>query len=160
MPDTLVYIRNRTGGIGVVTLKATADPGGAGYTISNYEWTVDGVISANNTDTLAVALSPGSHTVALRVQNSCGSWSPSYTQIIQGGSMQQTFPIVVNQPTVSQTVVMKFTATVIITVTDGNNKPIPNATCVIGTVSAVTDANGVATLNNIPYGNQTLTVTV
>ncbi len=74
--------------------------------------------------------------------------------------MQQTEIIIVDQPTISKTIVMNLTSTISITITDQINKPIQGASVSIQSITTVTDVNGIAILNEIPYGTQTITITI
>lgn len=75
--------------------------------------------------------------------------------------MMKTFTIDVNSAVVNITVIVETVGTVNVTVTNNAMPPLPivGATVTIGTISAVTDANGLAILQNVPQGTQTGTIT-
>ncbi len=84
-------------------LKAiNVNPGAPELTISTHEWSINGLISDNNTDTLIINLGAEPHEISLRIQNSCGSWSDKYSKIINisGDTMEKTITVVVDQPVI------------------------------------------------------------
>ena len=66
--------------IGDIITATSTSIAGTGETISQYEWKWDGTI-ISGTSTLSVVSidtigqSVGTHSIALRVKNSCGNWS-------------------------------------------------------------------------------------
>lgn len=76
--------------------------------------------------------------------------------------MEKEISILVNKPVTDVTIVMDYTGTVNVTVTDPLNQPINNATVQIVALNltATTDATGKATLPNVPYSTQTVKVSV
>jgi len=154
------YTKNK-----VLTLNSSVIPQ-ENITVDIYEWTINNNINTNNTSSLSINtnnLNLGSNTISLRVKNSCGSWSEYVTKtinIINEVNMEQTFTVVVDKPITNVELVMNLTGTVIVTVKNSLGVVIPNATVKIDTVSATTNASGVATLNGISYGTKICTVTI
>lgn len=155
-------------------LKATADSGSSTLTIQTYEWTINGKISSEKTDTIIINTNtlnslPEKNIISLRVQNSnpCNKWSEYITKEINVQStqlevttMEQTFTVVVDKPKVSVDVIIQMNATVIVNVKNQIGTPVQGLSVKIGDISATTDASGVATLENVSYGNpQSGTVT-
>ena len=149
-----------------IKLESQSNSGRSDLTISNYEWKINNIIQQNNTNTLIVDTSTvplGNNTISLRIQNSypCNKWSSqkdTVINIIRGVNMQKDTTILVDKPTMSINVVMDLVSTVNVTVTDPLGNPIPNATAKIGTITTLTDVNGLASLTNVPYGTQLLSV--
>lgn len=154
----MIY-NNRT----TLKIKATSNS-----IISNYEWKVNDLLQENNTDILIIdtnTLPLGDNTVSLRVQSlpPCSEWSDLVWKtitIVEGENMEKTVQILVDEPTENAIVVMDYTGTVNVTVTDQLDRPVVNANVSIGTIAGTTDAFGKTVLNNVPYGSQTLTVVV
>ncbi|MBU1067054.1 carboxypeptidase-like regulatory domain-containing protein [Patescibacteria group bacterium] len=136
--------------------------------ISTYEWKINNSIVLDNNSVVNINTNDlifGENTISLRVLNSCGSWSEEVVKQVtitdedgnipipdEVTTMEQQFTVVVNQPTTYVEVIMELKGIAVVTVKDSLGVAIPNATVTIGTVSATTDANGVATLNDISYG--------
>jgi len=157
MADT--YTKNK-----ILTLDAIVIPQ-SNITITNYEWKINNSVVLDNLSSASINtndLSIGENTISLRVLNSCGTWSENIIKTVniinEVINMEQTLIIVIDKPTTSIDVVMQLTGTVIVTVKDPIGTLIANAICKIDTVTATTDATGVATLNGIGYGTKTLTV--
>lgn len=157
-----------------ITATATSSTGEE-HIISKYEWSINNTILTNNETNILVinanTLPLGNNTISVRAQNDCGRWSELYSKTINiiNSSipipnvipMQKTITIDVNQPNMEVTVVMDYTATIKVTVTDPVGNPVTNATVYIGTITTTTNTLGVATLTNVPYGNgKTIFVTV
>lgn len=68
----------------IITVGATADAG-TGETIVEYEWSLDGSLLTKPGGTGAnisfdtLTMTEGIHILSLKVKNSCGAWSPIYT---------------------------------------------------------------------------------
>ncbi len=144
-------------------LKAiNVNPGAPELTISKYEWGIDGIISGDNTDTLIInSLSAVPHEISLRIQNSCGSWSNIYRQIINniiGDKMEKTITLVVDQPAVPAKIVLDFTGTVEITVTNQLDKPIEGVSINLDDTPTdlITGSDGKVSIPNVPYGTHTI----
>jgi hypothetical protein len=59
--------------------------GGSGYQITQYEWILNGTTQSNNSGTLSLStnnLNVGNNTLTMRIQNNCGTWSTTQTEII------------------------------------------------------------------------------
>ena len=141
-----------------VTLKAeNIDPGALNLTISKYEWSIDGVITDNTTDTLIIEDS-SIHEISLRIQNSCGSWSNIKTINISGDNMEKTITVVVDQPVVQAKIVLDFMGTVEVTVTDQLERPIDGASIYLDdTLTGLsTGTDGKVSIPNVPYGTHTV----
>lgn len=158
MVDT--YTKNK-----ILTLDAIVIPQ-SNITITTYEWKINNSVVLENLSSVTINtndLSLGDNSISLRVKNSCGSWSEYINKTLniinEVINMEQTLTVIVDKSTTSIDVVMQLTGTVIVTVKDPLGALIANATCKIDTVTATTDALGVATLNGISYGTKTLTVT-
>jgi len=157
---TEIYTKNK-----ILTLEATFIPQD-NITVSIYEWTINNSVILDSTPSTSINtndLNLGENTISLRVKNSCGSWSEYVTKtinIINEVNMEQTFTVVVDKPVTNVEVVMNLTGTVVVTVKNPLGVVIPNATVKIDTVSAITNASGVATLNEISYGTKICTVTI
>ena len=165
MTDT--YTKNK-----ILTLNATVIPQD-NITISIYEWKINNSIILDNLSSVSINtndLNLGDNTISLRVKNSCGSWSEYVTKTVniinetipipdEVINMEQTITIVVDKPITTIDVIMQLTGSVVVTVKNPLEIPIANAITTIDTVTATTDALGIATLNGIGYGTKTLTVT-
>ena len=105
----------------------------------------------------------GEHKIGITAKNSCGNASDEYSQIfyITEVNMIKEISVLVNQPIVNVTVVMDYTGTINVTVTDPLNRPIQGATVqdVALNMTATTDAIGKAVLTNVPYSTQIVKVT-
>ena len=109
-------------------------------------------------------LNIGEHKISITAKNDCGNESDEYyeTFFITEENMIKEITVVIDKPIVNVTVVMDYTGTVNVTVTDPLNTPVQGATVEIValSMSATTDATGKATLPNVPYSTQTVKVTV
>ena len=105
----------------------------------------------------------GEHKISITAKNSCGNTSDEYyeTFFITEENMIKEISVLVNQPIVNVTVVMDYTGTINVTVTDPVNRPIQGATVQIVALNmtATTDATGKAVLPNVPYSTQIVKVT-
>jgi len=144
-------------------LKAiNVNPGASELTIAKYEWSIDGVISGDNTDTLNInSLSAGTHEISLRIQNSCGSWSKIYSEtinIVSGDKMEKTITLVVDQPVMQAKIVLDYTGTVEVTVTDQLDKLIEGASINLddAPTGLTTGTDGKVSIPNVPYGTHTI----
>lgn len=148
-----------------INCKTIVETGGP---ISTFEWKLDDILQANNTDSLIIqpnTLSLGLHTIKFRGQNYCGNWSSEIIEninIIEAINMAytQTDTLNVNAPTVAATMKLRRISTVTITVTDEADVPIPSAQVTVAGISGTTNATGVVTLSAVPYGAQTVTTTI
>ncbi len=137
------------------------NPGASQLTIVAYEWSIDGEIVDNATDTLIIdSKLTGAHEISLRIQNSCGS-SKVYSQtinIISGDKMEKTITVVVDQPIVQAKIVLDFIGTVEVTVTDQLEKPIEGVSIDLNDTPTglTTGADGKVSIPNIPYGTHTV----
>ncbi len=147
-----------------MTIKLEAinvNPGAPYLTISKYEWQVDGVLNSISSNVLTIdSLSAGSHEILLRIQNSCGSWSNTYSKIINisGDKMEKTITVVVDQPVMQAKIVLDFTATIEVTVADQLERPINGASINLDNTPTglTTGADGKVSIPNVPYGTHTV----
>ncbi len=147
-----------------ITIQITNEYGGP---ITTYEWKIDDILQANNTDTLTIQpyqLSLENHTIKFRGQNYCGNWSNELIENINieviNMAYVQTDPLNVDQPTISTSVKLRRTSTVTITATDEADVPVVSAQVSIAEITGTTNASGVVTLSAVPYGTQTVTTTI
>lgn len=149
----------------ILIATANVNPG-RGQTTINYEWKLNNVVQPNisaiqiDTSTLNI----GNNILELRAQNLCGRWSDVYTETInvyEATNMSQTIlTAVINSPTQTINAVLNMTSLVTINVTDQLGQPVGSASVTIGTNPAIqTNLSGVATLPDVPYGEQTITIT-
>lgn len=144
-------------------IQAIAESGRADLTILSYEWKINNIIQANNTDILMVDTSTlpiGDNTISTRTENSCGKWSDINIQIIniiEVNNMEKIETVIVNQPTVPVAIVLPYTGAAEVTVTDGIN-PVAGATLDLdGTPTGLsTGVDGKASIPNVPYGTHTV----
>jgi hypothetical protein len=73
---------------------------------------------------------------------------------------KQTDPLVVNQPVVATTVILRRTGEVTVTVLDEANQPVQGAAVDIAGIKGTTDATGKVVLATVPYGNDTITTEI
>lgn len=144
-----------------IQLKATdINPGNPELTISTYEWSIDGIITDNNTDTIIIDLGAGSHEISLRIQNSCGSWSNKYSKIINitGDTMEKIITVVVDQPVVQAKMALDFVGNIDLTVTDQLDRPVSGASITLddAPTGLVTGLDGNVLITNVPYGTHTV----
>ena len=151
-----------------INLTSISDPG-ENETIIEIKWFLDETIipTAPLQEQITIdttPLSTGEHKIGITAKNSCGNTSDEYSKIfyITEETMIKEIQVTVNQPVVNMTVVMDYTGTINVTVTDPLNTPVQGATVEIValSMSATTDATGKATLPNVPYSTQTVKVTV
>lgn len=132
--------------------------------IDTYEWYLNGIKLRESTKTIIIdawKLQPGENTISLKVKNQCGNWSGLYSKtinILEEIKMEKTITILVDQPVVSTTIVMDFTGTNEVIVTDQLNRPIAGASLDLdGTPTGLTTGtDGKASILNVPYGTHTV----
>jgi hypothetical protein len=139
----------------------------SGGPIVKFEWKVDDVLQPNNTDTLTIpanTLSVGNHTIKFNGENYCGNISPELIEQINITEVTmvytQTDSITVTYPTTAVTIKLRRMSTVTITVVDEKSIPVASAKVSIGTITGTTNTSGVAVLNNVPIGTQTVTTEI
>lgn len=151
-----------------INLTSISDPG-ENETTTEIKWFLDETIIPTTPVQEQITidttpLSTGEHKIGITAKNSCGNTSDEYSKIfyITEETMIKEIQVTVNQPVVNMTVVMDYTGTINVTVTDPLNTPVQGATVEIValSMSATTDATGKATLPNVPYSTQTVKVTV
>ncbi len=150
-----------------INLQATVNPG-TNETTSEINWYDNNILipttPLQQNITIDTTSLSGEHKISITAKNSCGNTSDEYSKIfyIMEETMIKEISVLVDQPTVSTTVVMDFTGAINITVNDPLNRPVEGATVEIAALSltATTDATGKATLPNVPYSTQTVKVTV
>lgn len=138
-----------------ITIKVGNITGGP---IDTFEWKIDDVPQTNNTDTLTIlpnTLSLGLHNIKFRGKNYCGNWSSEIIErinIIKGDIMENTVSVIVDRPLVQVTIVLPYTGTIEVTVTDGIN-PVEGANLQLDGVDTglITGVDGKASILNIPY---------
>lgn len=144
-----------------INLKATVDPG-ADQTTSEIKWYLNEVLiptmPLQDQVTIDTSTLSGEYKISIIVKNSCGNTSDEYykTFFITEENMIKEITVVVDKPVVNVTVVMDYTGTINVTVTDPLNRPVQGATVQIVALNmtATTDATGKATLTNVPYSTQ------
>jgi hypothetical protein len=150
-----------------INLQATIDPG-ANQTIVEIKWLMNGTVipttPLQQQITIDTSTLSGEYKISVTAKNACGSVSNEYyeTFFITEVNMQKEISVLVNAAIVNATVVMDYTGTVNVTVTDPLNQPIQGATVQIVALNmtAMTDAIGKAVLANVPYSTQTVKITV
>ena len=149
-----------------INLMATVDPG-ENETTSEIKWMMNGTIipttPLQQQITIDTSTLSGEYKISVTAKNSCDNWSDEYyeTFFITEETMIKEITVLVNQPIVNITVVMDYTGTINVTVTDPLNRVIQGATVQIVALNmtATTDATGKASLTNVPYSTQTVKVT-
>lgn len=155
------YTKNK-----ILTLNATSIPQ-TNITVSIYEWTINNSVVLLNLSSVTINtndLNLGDNTISLRVKNSCGSWSEPVTKtinIINEVKMEKTVNIIVDESVETVSIVMDTVGRIDITVTNTAGNAISNATLDLdGTSTGLsTDANGKASIPDVPYGSHTIKVT-
>jgi hypothetical protein len=141
---------------------------GEGETTVEINWLMDGVIiptlPLQQQITIDTTPLSGEHKISITAKNSCGNISDEYSEIfyITEEIMEKEISVLVNAPIVNATVVMDYTGTINLTVTDPLNRPVEGATVQIVALNktATTDATGKAVLPDVPYSTQTVKVSV
>lgn len=150
-----------------IKLQATVDPG-LNQTVSEIKWMMNGVIIQTSPVQAQIEIDTtnlsGEQKISVIAKNACGNSSDEQYKIfnILETSMYKDVTVVINQPVVNVNVVMDFTGTINVTVTDPLNQPVQGATVQITALnmSTTTDATGKAVLPNVPYSTQTMRVAV
>ena len=148
-----------------INLQATIDPG-ANQTTQEIKWYINGTIipttPLQQQITIDTSTLSGEYKISVTAKNACGNTSNEYyeTFVITEEYMQKDVSVLVNAATVNLTVVMDYTGTIIVTVTDPLNRPVQGATVqdIALSMTATTDATGKASLTNVPYSTQTIRV--
>lgn len=142
----------------ILKVTANADPG-LNQTVKEFHWYLDKIELYNTSYDLALDTIPmeiGLHILVFEALNMCGNKSSAELQfeLIEVNRMEKEITVVVDQPTVQAVIVMDFTGSVQVTVTDQFNKPVEGATLDLnGTPTGIsTGADGKALIPNVPYG--------
>ena len=150
-----------------INLQATVNPG-ENQTTEEINWYDNNTLIPTTPLQVQITIDTtplsGEHKISITTKNSCGNQSDEYSQIfyITEETMIKEITVLVNQPIVNITVVMDYTGTINVTVTDPLNRPVEGATVEIVALNmtAITDATGKAVLPNVPYSTPTVKVTV
>lgn len=151
-----------------INLISTIDPG-LNQTTVDIKWMMNGVAIPTQPiqeqitiDTSSLA---GEYRISVLAKNSCGNWSDEYYKdfnIMEVTTMEKNIDVLVDKPVTDVSVTMDFTGTVNVTVLDQLNRPVEGATVQIVALgmTQTTDVTGKAILLNVPYGTQTVKITV
>ncbi len=135
--------------------------------ITNYEWKINNIVQPYNTPSISIHTSTfniGTNTISIRIQNSCGSWSDEIIKIIniiEGNNMATTtLTSTINSPIQTINAVLNLTSLVTVNVFDQLGNPVGNAFVTVGTNPVVeTNLSGIATVPDVLYGEQIITIT-
>jgi len=149
-----------------INLQATVDPG-ANQTTEEIKWYDNNILIPTTPlqQNITIDTTPlsGEHKISITAKNACGN-SDEYYEIffITEETMIKEISVLVDQPIVNATVVMDFTGTINVTVTDPLSRPVEGATVQIEALAqtTTTDATGKAVLPNVPYSTPTVKITV
>jgi len=158
----ITYTTNKT-----LKAEAVTNTGSPNITIVNHTWKINNITIPTNEDNVTINTSSdlnlGQNTLSLTVLNSCGKWSQEYSDIINIINkpipdviyMEQVFNVTIDKELTEIEVTLQLTGIVKVKVTTPLGKVVQNATVKINEITAITDEFGIATLENIPYGNIT-----
>jgi hypothetical protein len=138
------------------------------YNIIEYEFKINNSLYSQSTNEYIIqpyTLPIGLNKVYLRIRDDCklNNWS-NITQIdieTEPASIimtEQPFEVLVDKPSVDIEVIITMTGTVNVTVKNQLGTPVPDKTVKMNETSVTTDVNGLASVQNVPYGNQSGTV--
>ncbi len=155
-------------------LRATVDPG-LNQTVSQYKWSLDGIIVTNNTSVNnnvysylldTSLLSVGKHIVSFYASNACGKDLTVTIEVNVTEVYKMDMTVVVDKPVVDVSITVNQTlkGTIKVTAKDQSGNPVLGLNIVIKDtlknpipgLTAVTDANGLASIPDILYGTYIL----